>query len=88
MTFSLATHRVDGTPTPVLSVDGRHWALADVAPEALRPEPARGLMNVFDHWERTEPTLVEAAERLADGTDTTRPLPAPAALEDVLTPLQ
>lgn len=88
MTFSLATLRVDGRPTPVLSIGDRHWALADVAPASLEPEPGRGLMNVFDHWERTEPILVAAAERLADGTDTTAPLPAPTALEDVLTPLQ
>ena len=88
MTLSLATLRVDGRPTPVLSIGDRHWALADVAPAALEPEPARGLMNVFDHWERTEPVLVAAAERLAAGTDTAAPLPAPAAPEDVLTPLQ
>ncbi|MDX2546953.1 fumarylacetoacetate hydrolase family protein [Streptomyces sp. WI04-05B] len=88
MTFSLATWRVDDRPTPVLTVEDRSWALADVAPDALQPDPARGLMNVFDHWERTEPLLLAAAERLADGTDTTAALPVPAALEDVLTPLQ
>ncbi|MET9819063.1 fumarylacetoacetate hydrolase family protein [Streptomyces sp. NPDC006355] len=88
MTFSLATLRVGDRPTPVLSVEGRYWALADVAPGVLEPEPARGLMNVFDHWEHTEPVLVAAAERLTDGTDTTAPLPAPAAAEDILTPLR
>ncbi|MDX3641562.1 fumarylacetoacetate hydrolase family protein [Streptomyces sp. MB09-02B] len=88
MTFALATLRVDGAPTPVLSLDDRSWALADIAPDALRPEPSRGLMNVFDHWERTEPLLVAAAERLAAGTDTTPPLPPSATLEEVLTPLQ
>ncbi|MFF8227508.1 fumarylacetoacetate hydrolase family protein [Streptomyces caelestis] len=88
MAFSLATLRVAGSPTPALSINGRSWALADVAPEVLQPDPSRGLMNVFDHWERTEPLLVDAAGRLAAGVDTTRPLPAPATLEDILTPLQ
>ncbi|KPI10562.1 fumarylacetoacetate (FAA) hydrolase [Actinobacteria bacterium OK074] len=87
MAFSVMTLRVNGTPTPALCVGDRHWALADVAPETLQPDPGRGLLNVFDHWERTEPLLVRAAERLADGTDTTPPLPPPAAPEDVLTPL-
>ncbi|MFK0156566.1 fumarylacetoacetate hydrolase family protein [Streptomyces sp. NPDC090499] len=88
MEFSLATLHVEGTPTPVLCLDGRYWALADVAPEVLRPEPSRGLMNVLDHWERTEPLLVDVADRLAAGTAAPRPLPSPAALEDILTPLQ
>ncbi|MGI5460979.1 fumarylacetoacetate hydrolase family protein [Streptomyces sp. CA-249302] len=88
MTFSLATWRVADRPTPVLTVGDRSFALADVAPDALQPEPARGLMNVFDHWERTEPLLVETAERLASGELTAEALPAPAAPEDVLTPLQ
>jgi 2-keto-4-pentenoate hydratase/2-oxohepta-3-ene-1,7-dioic acid hydratase in catechol pathway len=88
MSFALATLRVDGRPTPVLQIDGRHWALADVAPEVLQPDPARGLMNVFDHWETTEPILLATAERLAVGSDTPPPLPAPAVPEDVLTPLQ
>ncbi|GAA3767833.1 fumarylacetoacetate hydrolase family protein [Streptomyces phyllanthi] len=88
MAFSLATLRVQGSLTPVLSIAGRYWALADVAPEVLQPDPSRGLMNVFDHWERTEPLLVAAAERLAAGADTPQPLPTPNALEDILTPLQ
>lgn len=84
MAFSLTTLRVDDSPTPALCVGDRYWALADIAPEVLRPEPSRGLMNVFDHWERAEPLLVAAAEHLAK----TPPLPAPHPLEDVLTPLQ
>lgn len=87
MTFSVMNLRVNDTPTPVLCVGDRHWALADVAPEALQPEPSRGLMNVFEHWERTEPLLVQAVERLADGTDNPPPLPAPASPDDILTPL-
>lgn len=86
--FSLATLKVNGAPTAVLCIDGRYWALADVAPALLQPSPARGLMNVFEQWEHAEPVLVEVAEALRSGRATAQPLPAPAALEDVLTPLQ
>ncbi|WP_369034016.1 fumarylacetoacetate hydrolase family protein [Streptomyces adonidis] len=87
MTFSVMTLRMNGRPAPALCVGERYWALADVAPEVLEPDPSRGLMNVFDHWERTEPLLVRTAESLADGTDNTPALPAPATLDDILTPL-
>jgi 2-keto-4-pentenoate hydratase/2-oxohepta-3-ene-1,7-dioic acid hydratase in catechol pathway len=88
MSFSLATIAVEGVATPAIEIGGRYWAIADVAPDALAPEPARGLMNVFDHWADTEPVLVAAAKRLAEGTDSTPTLPTPARPEDILTPLQ
>ncbi|MDF3311899.1 fumarylacetoacetate hydrolase family protein [Rhodococcus sp. T2V] len=88
MSFSLATVRVGGNPTPVLAIGERRWRIADIAPKALEPEPYRGLMNVFDHWDTTEPILVEAYEALVEGTDTTEPLAPLESAEDVLTPLQ
>src|SRR5712692_3090791 len=66
MTFALATFRIDGTPTPVLSVDGRHYKLADLAPEVLAPNPAAGLMTVFANWASAEPVLLNAVQRLTD----------------------
>jgi hypothetical protein len=36
MTFSLATTRVNGSPTPVLVLDGRHYRIADLAPEVCQ----------------------------------------------------
>jgi 2-keto-4-pentenoate hydratase/2-oxohepta-3-ene-1,7-dioic acid hydratase in catechol pathway len=83
MQFSLATIRVGDSPTPVLIVDGRHYRIADLAPEVLEPNPAAGLMTVFAHWEKAEPVLLEAAHALA-GTE----IPPPQRLEDWLTPLR
>jgi 2-keto-4-pentenoate hydratase/2-oxohepta-3-ene-1,7-dioic acid hydratase in catechol pathway len=88
MTFSLATFRIDGTPAPVLSVDGRHYRLADLAPEVLAPDPAAGLMTVFANWASAEPALLTAVQRLTDGQVSGEEVPAPRVLEDWLTPLQ
>jgi len=86
--FSLATLKVNGTATAVIRIDGKYWALADVAPHLLQPQPQRGLMNVFEDWGYAEGVLVEVAEGLKSGRIAAAPLPSPAALEDVLTPLQ
>jgi len=88
MTFALATFRIDGTPTPVLSVDGRHYKLADLAPEVLAPNPAAGLMTVFANWASAEPVLLNAVQRLTDEDVSCDEVPAPRILEDWLTPLQ
>jgi 2-keto-4-pentenoate hydratase/2-oxohepta-3-ene-1,7-dioic acid hydratase in catechol pathway len=88
MQFSLATLRIDGVPTPVLSVDDRHYRIADVAPEVLAPEPVGGLMTVFAHWAETEPVLLEAARLLNDNAFAQPALPDPQRLEDWLTPLR
>jgi hypothetical protein len=42
MTFSLATIRVDGSPTPVLNMDGRLYRIADLAPEVPHRTPPAG----------------------------------------------
>jgi 2-keto-4-pentenoate hydratase/2-oxohepta-3-ene-1,7-dioic acid hydratase in catechol pathway len=85
MTFSLSTIRLDGAPTPVLTLsDGRIYRLGDIAPKALLGDPAGGLLTVFRNWEVTEPVLQAAIDDLADAT----PVPAPPRLEDWLTPLQ
>lgn len=86
--FSLATLRVNGTPTAVLKVNGKYWALVDVAPQLLQPQPLRGLMNVFESWEQAEPVLVDVAQALASGQLTKPELAAPTTLEDILNPLQ
>ncbi|HEY5857571.1 MAG TPA: fumarylacetoacetate hydrolase family protein [Aldersonia sp.] len=88
MTFSLATIRVDATPTPVLVLDEAHYRIADVAPEVLAPNPAAGLMTVFTHWDSAEPILLAAAEAITTGTRRGTPIPAPQHREDWLTPLQ
>jgi 2-keto-4-pentenoate hydratase/2-oxohepta-3-ene-1,7-dioic acid hydratase in catechol pathway len=93
MHFSLATTLADGTPTPVLIVNGRHHRIADVAPDVLVPNPAAGLMTVFAHWQQAEPVLLEAAGALAacaltDGELTETEVPQPNRLEDWLTPLR
>lgn len=87
MTFSLATIRIDGSPTPVLVHDGRHYRIADLAPQVLAPDPQAGLITVFRHWADAEPVLLDAVRALADGTRVA-PVGPPARLEDRLTPLQ
>lgn len=88
MHFSLATLRIDGSPTPVLTVDDRHYRIADVAPEVLAPDPLGGLMTVFSHWAETEPVLLAAAKRLTDNASAHPAVPDPRRLEDWLTPLR
>jgi 2-keto-4-pentenoate hydratase/2-oxohepta-3-ene-1,7-dioic acid hydratase in catechol pathway len=88
MQFSLATLRIDGVPTPVLTVDDRHYRIADVAPEVLAPDPSAGLMTVFTQWAETEPVLLVAAKAIGEDTSTHAALPAPERLEDWLTPLR
>lgn len=86
--FSLMTLRVGQQPTPVLCMDGRYWALADVAPELLLRQPGRGLMNVFEDWTAAEPVLMQVAERLRNGQLQQPPLAGPSCAEDIMTPLQ
>jgi 2-keto-4-pentenoate hydratase/2-oxohepta-3-ene-1,7-dioic acid hydratase in catechol pathway len=88
MQFSLATLRIDGVPTAVLSVDDRHYRIADVASEVLAPDPLGGLMTVFAHWATTEPVLLEAAKALSDNASAHPAVPGPTRLEDWLTPLR
>ena len=88
MTFALATIRHNGQPTPAMEI-GAHWyALAEVAPKLLEPSPARGLINVFEHWTESEPVLDEVAYGIGSGQVPATPLtPAPSP-DDFLTPLQ
>lgn len=86
--FSLMTLRVGQTATPALCLEGRYWALADVAPQLLQSAPARGLMNVFEDWDHAESVLLEVVQALEAGRLTRTPLPAPARADDILTPLQ
>ena len=54
MTFSLATFCLEGVPTPVMSLDGSHYKLADAAPATLAADPSGGLLTVFRNWTETE----------------------------------
>jgi 2-keto-4-pentenoate hydratase/2-oxohepta-3-ene-1,7-dioic acid hydratase in catechol pathway len=84
--FSLATLRVNGEPIPALCIEGRYWALAEVAPEVLQPRGDRGLMNVFEHWAQAEAILIRVSGMLASDPSRWRALPAPAS-DDILCPL-
>jgi 2-keto-4-pentenoate hydratase/2-oxohepta-3-ene-1,7-dioic acid hydratase in catechol pathway len=88
MSYSLATFRIDGSPTPVLSIEGRHYRIADLAPQVLAPNPSAGLMTVFARWAETEPVLLRAADDLADGVLACAEVNPPSRLEDWLTPLR
>ena len=85
--FSLATLKVAQAAVPALCMDGRYWALADLAPQLLQAQPRRGLMNVFEDWPHAEAVLIEIAQGLAAGRIDKRPLPAPAGPGDILAPL-
>jgi 2-keto-4-pentenoate hydratase/2-oxohepta-3-ene-1,7-dioic acid hydratase in catechol pathway len=85
--FSLATLRIDGVPTPVLTVNDRHYRIADVAPDVLALDPPGGLMTVFARWAEAEPVLLEAVRALGEDASTAT-VPAPTRLEDWLTPLR
>ncbi len=96
MSFMLATTLVDGAPTPVLIVGGRHYPLAEVAPPLLMPAGqgsivrggADGLMRLLGRWTEAEPVLVAVADELRRGVRTCRDVPVPRRAEDWLTPLQ
>jgi 2-keto-4-pentenoate hydratase/2-oxohepta-3-ene-1,7-dioic acid hydratase in catechol pathway len=85
--FSLATLRIDSVPTPVLTVNDRHYRIADVAPDVLAPNPSGGLMTVLARWAEAEPVLLEAVRALGEDASTPT-VPPPTRLEDWLTPLR
>jgi 2-keto-4-pentenoate hydratase/2-oxohepta-3-ene-1,7-dioic acid hydratase in catechol pathway len=64
----------------VIEVGGRHFDLAEVAPDIIR-NPVNGLLDVFDSWDRNETHLVELASRLASGELTASEILAPADSE-------
>lgn len=86
--FSLATLKVGQAPVAAICIEGRYWALAEVAPQLLARNPARGLMNVFEDWAQAEGVLLEVADALSTGKLAKAPLPAPGGPDDILTPLQ
>ncbi|MEC3853977.1 fumarylacetoacetate hydrolase family protein [Paenarthrobacter ureafaciens] len=87
MTFSLATVRIDGTPTPVLCLpDGRLYRISDLSPGPFSVDSPAGLMAVFENWETAEPLLLAAVDALQDST--VQPVAHPADPGDWLTPLQ
>jgi len=96
MSFMLATTRVDGAPMAVVVVDGRHYPLAELAPELLPPAGeasapvcgAHGLMRVLRRWEEAETALVAIVDELGRGVRTCREVAAPGLADDWLTPLQ
>jgi len=88
MSFSLTTIRVDGSPTATLISAGRHYAIADLAPELLTADPAGGLLSVLQVWPESERALIEADARIQGDPDAYPMTPTPARLEDWLTPIQ
>lgn len=85
MTFSLATIRYAGKPTPVIELDGDYYPLATVAPEFLQPSPDRGLLNLFDDWEKSEAKLATLSGSLRKSRSGALAKPAS---DDFMAPLQ
>jgi 2-keto-4-pentenoate hydratase/2-oxohepta-3-ene-1,7-dioic acid hydratase in catechol pathway len=96
MPFMLATTLVDGAPTPVMIVDGRHYPLAELAPQLLTGagagssagSDADGLMRLLRRWTEAETTLVAIAEELRRGVRACPDVAVPREAEDWLTPMQ
>ena len=96
MPFMLATTLVDGAPTPVMIVDGRHYPLAELAPQLLSRagegssagRDADGLMRLLRRWTEAETTLVAIAEELRRGVRACPEVAVPREAEDWLTPVQ
>lgn len=82
--YSLATILVDGKPTAAVFAREQYWALSAIAPDLLAPDEPRGIMALFDNWQRSETALYE---RLPAILDIARPLPAPSVLDAILSPL-
>lgn len=85
MKYSLATIRREGRAVPVIETGGDWFDLGEVAPELLQPNPARGLIGLFEQWSDRAAQLDGLAERLAGGA--AKPIEPPAA-DEYLTPLQ
>jgi len=98
VSFMLAQTRVAGVPTPVVVVDGRHHALADLAPELVpKSVPASDaqvahsagtLLRLLADWDGVEPLLVARVDELRRGQRPCPEVPSPRQPEEWLTPLQ
>ena len=84
--YTLATFRHQGKPTPVIEVGRRYWPISTVAPDLLPANSARGLMQLFDDWEQSHKRLASLAGRLtSEGAP--GEIPAPPSADDILAPL-
>jgi 2-keto-4-pentenoate hydratase/2-oxohepta-3-ene-1,7-dioic acid hydratase in catechol pathway len=86
--YSLATLRQGAGTIAAICVDGRYWDLEQVVPQVLADAEYSGLMSVFQDWAANEFLLQRAADDLASGASSARPLADPRASEDFLAPLR
>ena len=66
MTFSLATVKDGATSVAAIKMGDSYWRIADAVPELADAVARRGLLGVFDEWDRNEGLLLEGAARLRD----------------------
>ncbi|NPT53659.1 fumarylacetoacetate hydrolase family protein [Paraburkholderia elongata] len=84
--YTLATFRHQGKPTPVIEVGRRYWPISTVAPDLLPADSARGLMQLFDDWEQSHKRLASLSGRLkSEGAP--GEIQAPQSADDILAPL-
>jgi len=84
--YTLATFRLQGKPTPVIEVGGRYWPISTVAPDLLPVDSARGLMQLFDDWEQSHKRLARLSGRLkSEGAP--GEIQSPQSADDILAPL-
>jgi 2-keto-4-pentenoate hydratase/2-oxohepta-3-ene-1,7-dioic acid hydratase in catechol pathway len=63
--FALATILLEGRPTPIIRIEDACYLLEGIAPELVVANRSRGLLNVFDQWDRNESILLDKARVLA-----------------------
>lgn len=84
--YTLATFRHQGKPTPVIEVCSRYWPISTVAPDLLPANSARGLMQLFDDWEQSHKRLGSLAARIkSEGAP--GEIQFPQSADDILAPL-
>jgi 2-keto-4-pentenoate hydratase/2-oxohepta-3-ene-1,7-dioic acid hydratase in catechol pathway len=84
--YTLATFRHEGKPTPVIEVGRRYWPISTVAADLLPAASTRGLMQLFDDWEQSSKRLANLAARLSS-EGSPGEIQAPQSADDILAPL-
>jgi 2-keto-4-pentenoate hydratase/2-oxohepta-3-ene-1,7-dioic acid hydratase in catechol pathway len=84
--YTLATFRHQNKPTPVIEVNRRYWPISTVAPDLISADSTRGLVQLFDDWEKSGKRLASVAARLSS-EGSPGEIPAPSSADDILAPL-
>jgi len=84
--YTLATIRHQGDSVAVIEVNGHYWPVSTVAPDFLPEGSSRGLMQLFDDWDRSNQRLSAVAAELVVGQSPGE-IAGPRSDDDILAPL-